>query len=349
MTQQGLEQTLLSGYSSLSECQRPRKTSGSLAQILSAHPSARSSRVALPDGVIITTASSPSAERGSGDTICLARGHSHAEILFTHFGKFLFDAEEAFEKVLKRDVDVDLCDQRGDISGASLLPAFGDGVNDFAIFAPRELHYPVLLEKVDAFLVAYPQPVVTSGSTSTAEVAKSSLNVPKNLNRSPSLRSVAKTARTTGKKSPQRSANKNAEPKKNQKDQQPPPQQQQQQQQQLPKSSGPDSFSEAPPNVGVRFASAEMPTRDDRSIKDFVHPLLLKLFRPDSDLDAATEAIGTNVNAIAQANGNKTPTLSAQAAETQGRRSPVRLLLLVFLLLLLLLIRLILKKLSFGI
>ena len=59
------------------------------------------------------------------------------EVIFAQFGKFVFDSETAAEKVEAQVVDLDLCDQKGSISGVTLIPDFEKQITDYEIFAPR--------------------------------------------------------------------------------------------------------------------------------------------------------------------------------------------------------------------
>ena len=59
------------------------------------------------------------------------------EVIFAQFGKFVFDAEAAAEKVEAKVVDLDLCDQKGSISGVTLIPDFERQITEYEIFAPR--------------------------------------------------------------------------------------------------------------------------------------------------------------------------------------------------------------------
>ena len=71
---------------------------------------------------------------------------SHYDILFGKYGKFVFDAEEALEKLNTGVAALDLCCRSGAISGVSLLPA-DRRVEDFQIFESREVYYPIILNK----------------------------------------------------------------------------------------------------------------------------------------------------------------------------------------------------------
>jgi len=220
---------------------------------------------------------------------------------------------------------VDLCDQRGAISGLSLLPPLRGRVADYEIFTARELYYPLLLNRSSASAVAWPEAVAAErGSASSAS------SVPPARHSSPASGTSLPAARKPGKgrKTPPKTA---AASGTKGGDQKLPPQQPPQQPQQQPPATAADrasSSSAQSPRVSFRGASGDA-SMQEASIKDFVHPLLIKLFRPGTDAGEATT--GANVSRAVRSESHSilkvgatrkspstTPTLSPSRSVTRG-------------------------------
>jgi len=333
-----LEKTLYSGFRSRpsSEVGTPRVSKGLVQSLRSLAQSSTPAQKPPPSGITETGPLAPgsitvikettptnnvpsdltTSVTDSGITIDFRANHT--EILMSYFDKFLFDAEKAWREVGEGKIDVDLCDQRGAISGLSLLPPFPQRVTDFEIFAARELHYPILLSKSPASVVAWPEAAFARSGSSTSTAPPRGSLPSASLTTPPS-----KTAKSSKKSLPKRggasaaaAGTKGEDQGPSQQQPQPLLQQQQQQQRQSLAGMVQGSFSSLP-SPAIRFASGD-PAMQDVTIKGFLHPLLMKLLRPEEYEEEMM--VGTNVSKAVSSEMPIRPALGLHSALRVGYR-----------------------------